>query len=260
MGKRIQSPTYFIHVAFHNREFPARRSRPRQCTHVPNAHQIGRAGTGTLPPTQKARNIGPLLGRRGVAIIKDMTNRHPKSVRRRLLLLLYENYFDNPLEMLSPEEFINEKGFGRDELIPNIHYLSDRGFVELLTSYDPPLFSAARITAAGIDLVENRLELDLWFPPDPVGAERDAGDVLSLMEKLVQEAEFAPLDGEARRCLLRDIQFLRDEVCRPVERWRQQVLDDVIRWLEEHYFSDAGTVMPSLPPLRRRLYALLAER
>ncbi|MFO7775010.1 MAG: hypothetical protein R6W89_04355 [Candidatus Hydrogenedentota bacterium] len=188
-----------------------------------------------------------------------MTNQHPKSVRRRLLLLLYENYFDNPLEMLSPEELMNEKGFERSELIPNIHYLHDRGFVELLTSYDPPLFSAARITAAGIDLVENRLELDLWFPPDPSGAEGEAGDVLSLMEKLVEEAEFSPLDGEARRCLLRDIQFLRDEVCRPAERWRQQVLDDVIRWLEGH-FQDPNAVMPSLPPLRRRIYALLAER
>ena len=190
---------------------------------------------------------------------EGMANQHPKSVRSRLLLLLYENYFENHLEMLSPEELLNEKGFERRELIPNIHYLSDRGFVELLTSYDPPLFSAARITAAGIDLVENRLELDLWFPPDPAGVEGDAGDVLSLMEMLVEEAEFSPLDGEARRCLLRDIQFLRDEVCRPVERWRQQVLDDVIRWLEGH-FQDAGAVMPSLPPLRRRLSALLAQR
>jgi len=215
------------------------------------------------PPAQRlVRGLGrpqPVAGARMRCYNEVMTNEHPKSVRRRLLLLLYENYFENPLEMLSPEELIDEKGFERDELIPNIHYLSDRGFVELLTSYEPPLFSAARITAAGIDLVENRLELDRWFPPNPSGAEGDAGDVLSLMEKLVEEAEFSPLDGEGRRCLLRDIQFLRDEVCRPVERWRQPVLDDVIRWLEGH-FEDASAVMPSLPPLRRQIYALLAQR
>ena len=156
--------------------------------------------------------------------------------------------------MLSPQDIVEESELGRDDLLPNIYYLHDRGYVELLRSYDPPLFSAARITAEGIDLVENRFEFNLRYPPAPGEAEDSVAEAPTLIEKLVEEAEFAPLDGEARKCLLRDVQVLRDEVARPVERWRPKVVRDVISWMEAP-FREPGGVLPSLA----RLKAILEE-
>ena len=113
-----------------------------------------------------------------------MAVNHPKGVRRRLLLTLYERYLKNPLEMLGPEDFLSD-GFGREELLANIHYLSDSKLVELMMGYSPPWFAATRITAAGIDLVENRFDFDLRFPPAPnEDASIDGADILYLIERL----------------------------------------------------------------------------
>lgn len=157
--------------------------------------------------------------------------RHPKHVRRRMMLILYTRYQRDPLEMLSPEDFYGPDGVTREELIANIHYLADRKLVELMIGYYPPLFAAARITANGIDLVENRFLFNLRFPPEPGKLEEAYADIPLLVEQLVEEAEFATLDGEARYALLRDVQFLRDEIARPAHRWRRGVISTVLGWI-----------------------------
>ncbi len=187
-----------------------------------------------------------------VAIIRRMETQHPKSIRRRLLTTLYERYMKNPIEMLTPSDFLEDCGVDRHELIVNMHYLADRSLVELMMGYNPPLFASARITANGIDLVENRFEFNLRFPPSPGEQEESATDLMWLMERLVEEVEFSPLDGEARKNLLRDAQYLREELARPVHRWRRNVIDTVLDWMAEH-FEDPGEALPSLPPLRKRI-------
>ena len=181
-----------------------------------------------------------------------MASQHPKAVRRRILQILYEHYMNDPHEMLGPQEILEDGTLPRDRLAANAHYLHDRGLVELMMGYNPPLFAAARITADGIDLVENRFEFNLLFPPAPGEQEEATAHVPVLVERLVEEAEFAPLDGEARKCLLRDVQYLREELSRPVARWRTEVVETVLGWMAAH-FDDPDEMLPSLGRLREAI-------
>lgn len=184
-----------------------------------------------------------------------MSEQHPKQIRRRLLETLYRRYMTDPLEMLSPEDFLEDAAIARETLVPNMHYLSDRGLVEMLIGFNPPMFDAARITSDGIDLVENRLEFDLWFPAAPEGVEAETRSVPVLMERLVEAADHCALDGEARRCLLRDVQFLRDELARPAGRWRREVIETFLRWLggqvgpQSHVTEVLGSLRAALDPV-----------
>lgn len=180
---------------------------------------------------------------------RNMESTHPKSVRRRILEILYEAYIRSPHEMLAPQDILEDGTVPREDLLANAYYLHDRGLVELMTGYNPPSFAAARITANGIDLVENRFEFNLRFPPEPGHEEAAAAQIPALMERLVEEADFSPLDGDQRRCLLRDIQYLRDELARPIERWRPEVVRTAIRWIDG-YFKQANRILPSLSLLR----------
>lgn len=182
----------------------------------------------------------------------ENNTRHPKSVRRRLLTFLYDRYMQDPLDMPGPDELLEDGTVLREDLMPNIHYLNDRGLAEVMMGYNPPLFAAARITAKGIDLVENRFEFNLLFPPEPNTEEEAQADIPRLMEKLVEEADFSPLDGEERKCLLRDVQYLREEFARPIARWRPQVICTVLEWIGG-YFDSPAEFLPSWNELRERL-------
>jgi hypothetical protein len=124
-----------------------------------------------------------------------------------------------------------------------------------MMGYNPPLFAASRITADGIDLVENQVELNRRFPPVIGELEESVAELPVLMERLVDEADFSSLDGEQRKCLLRDIQYLRDELARPAERWRTDVIDTVLAWVENHFDGDASEDLPSLSALREAMAA-----
>lgn len=181
-----------------------------------------------------------------------MVSRHPKSIRRCLLTILYERYLEDPLHMLEPKDVMETVGLTREELLPNIFYLYDRGLVELMTGYNQSMFASARITADGIDLVEDHYEFNLRFPAAPGEAEQAMAEVPVLVEQLIGEVDLSPLDGEARRCLLRDVQYLREELARPVERWRAEVLRTMLGWIEG-CLDEADDVLPSLPKLREVL-------
>jgi hypothetical protein len=188
----------------------------------------------------------------------SMSAKHPKSVRRRLLEMLYEVYMRNPLEMLDPEDVLADGTVAREDLISNAYYLSDRGLIELMPSYSPPMFAAIRITADGLDLVENEFEFNLRFPAAFGSLEASAANIPHIIEKLVEEADFSELDGENRRCLLRDVQYLRDELSRPAERWRGEVIRTVIRWIDAQ-FENASKELPSLSQLRLALKGKIDE-
>ena len=183
-----------------------------------------------------------------------MNAQHAKSVRRRILTVLYERYQTDPLDMLAPEDFLEDGSMSREALAPNMHYLGDRGLVELMLGYNPAMFAGVRITADGIDLVENRLEFDRRFPGTPGDDEHATAAWPVVVERLVEEADLSPLDGEARGALLRDVQFLRDELARPAARWRMAVIETVLGWIEAN-FDRTDEALPSLG----RLKGLLAE-
>ncbi len=181
---------------------------------------------------------------------------HPKSIRRKLLTRLYERYQQDPLKMLEPEDFADIAV--RTPLAANMHYLADRGLVEMMMGYHPPMFSAVRITADGIDLVENRFEFNLRFPPVPGEDAEALAEVPYLLERLVEEVDLSPADGEARRCMLRDVQYLRDEVARPEARWRWHVIGALLDWLAEP-LENSDEALPSLRMLRKHLEQVLRE-
>lgn len=184
--------------------------------------------------------------------------RHPKAIRRWILEKLYERYLENPTEMLGPEDFLSTELVDKKQLATNIHYLFDKELVELITGYNPPLFVATRITPKGIDLVENPREFDLLFPAYPAGVEEETAELLETMEQLVVEADLIPLDGDKRKCLLRDIQYLRDEFARPSHLWRRNVIEQVIQWVEDSLGNlDRGEFMPSLEVMREQFRKLL---
>lgn len=126
---------------------------------------------------------------------------------------------------------MDEGGIGRDDLILNIHYLADSELIELMIGYQPPLFSGTRIAPAGIDLVEDEFRFTLRFPLSTTGPEALTAEAHSLAERLAVEIDLAPVDYEARRALVRDVNYLRDELSRPVERWRPEVLSSVLEWI-----------------------------
>ena len=73
--------------------------------------------------------------------------------------------------------------------------------------------------------------------------------MLHSVAQLVAEADFSAIDGEQRRSLLRDVQFLRDELARPPERWRAHVIHTVLGWIEESV-PDAARELPSVQRIR----------
>ena len=68
-------------------------------------------------------------------------------------------------------------------------------------------------------------------------------------ERLMEEAELSPLDGEGRKCLLRDVHYLREEFARPVDRWRLKVIQEVLAWIAAE-FEEPDEVLPSLREIR----------
>ncbi len=180
--------------------------------------------------------------------------KHPKAIRRWILEKLYERYLENPTEMLGPEDFLGTGLVDKKQLATNIHYLYDKELVELITGYHSPLFVATRITPKGIDLVENTREFNLLFPAYPVGVEEETVELLETMEQMVVEADLTPLEGEKRKCLLRDIQYLRDEFSRPAKLWRRNVIEQVVQWIEESLEDlDRNEFLPSLDIMREHL-------
>ena len=197
-----------------------------------------------------------VAGALGADILCGMNHQHAKAVRRRILLFLYERYQQDPTEMTGPEGFINEQGFTKADLVFHMHYLSDHRLVELAMGYAPPLFAAVRLTGQGVDEVEHPFELDRRFPAAPEECGDGYGDLPVLLEHLLVEAECALLDGEARRGLLRDVLYLREEVARPVAHWWPVVLRGVLAWIAAP-FEDGADELPSLARIQARLAPVL---
>ena len=175
-----------------------------------------------------------------------------KSIRRTLLTTLYERYMADPAEMLEPAAFLADGTLGKHPLLVNMQYLADRGLVELMRGYDPSQFAAVRITANGIDLVENQFEFDRQIPPHPNAAEQGAADLPVLIEQLQHEADICDLDGVARNAFLDDVAYLRNEIARPAACWRLGVIQSVLGWMSEAV-ALCDTPPPTLPILARRI-------
>lgn len=181
---------------------------------------------------------------------------HAKALRRQILLFLYARYQADPTEMLGPEVFLNELGFAKADLVFHMHYLNDHGLVELAMGYAPPLFASVRLTGRGVDVVEHPFELDRRFPAAPAGEGDGFGALPVLLERLIEEADCSPLEGEQRRALQRDVLYLREEIARPAAAWRVDVLRAVLDWIAAP-LTDPAEDLPSLAAIRNCLAPVL---
>lgn len=189
-------------------------------------------------------------------ILWAMNYSHAKALRRKILLFLYQRYEADPTEMLGPEVFISEQGIAKADLVFHMHYLNDHGLVEMAMGYAPPLFASVRLTARGVDVVEHPFELDRRFPAVPEAQEDGFGALPVLLERLIEEADCSPLEGEQRRALQRDVLYLREEVARPAAAWRTEVLLAVLDWIAAPV-ADPAEDLPSLAAIRACLAPVL---
>lgn len=170
----------------------------------------------------------------GEKVLAEMNSiQRMKAMRGRILRILYERYLEDPLASLEPCDFFDRHGFLWDDLSTNIHYLHDSGLVELIIGYAPPMFSIARITAKGVDLVENFYEFNLRFPPLNAADGDPLAGLPALVERLAEQVHLTALDGEMRRTLQRDALYLREELARPRDRWRNGVIETTLGWMED---------------------------
>ena len=190
-----------------------------------------------------------------------MNARHAKSVRRQLLTLMYEAFMADPLRMMAPVDFFDH-GLDKHDLAVNMHYLMDAKLAEVMLGYTPPLFTGARITPAGIDLVEHTYAFDLRFPPKPDHGESLAAQIPTLVEQLVDQAELCPMDLDHRHALLRDVNYIRSEIARPVGRWRWETVSHMLELIGAAA-NDPDEELPALTALLKQLPRVekeLAER
>ena len=182
-----------------------------------------------------------------------------KAIRRQLLNQLYAAYIADPLRMVEPEVFLDLPGIDRTNIIPNMHYLHDRKLVEMMLGYSPPMFSAVRITPAGIDLVEDRYTFDLQFPPQAVAGTTSESALPGLIEHLIAQGDLSPLDGHVRQQVLNDIQFLRHELAQDKAHWRPEVIRSVLDWLEERHLESGGA-LPACELIRKTVHNVGQEQ
>lgn len=187
----------------------------------------------------------------------SMEHINPKLVRRRIMEILYQSYQDDPLRMLSPYDIAEHGTVVLEDLTANCHYLHDRSLIELMVGYNPPMFDAARIAPEGIEIYEDMTQFDKLFPRDPTESRLRAPNIIPLMTQMAREAEDSTLDGLRREWLLRDLSHLRDELRRPEDEWRPEVILRDLQWLEGLLESEEDAQLPSLEKLKATLDAWL---
>lgn len=182
-----------------------------------------------------------------------MANPNPKSTRRRILLDLYEVYQEQPLQMVSAEELIERTGIPREVLPPNAFYLHDRGLVEMMVGYTPPLFAGIRISPRGIDLVEDRAKFDIEFPELAVAEFETRAVLMPLLMRVVDEIEASAMNGARRAWLLQDVARLRDELRQPRDAWRGEHIRTLFEGFDDYFEGVAADHIRALSHLQKTL-------
>ncbi|HPU97293.1 MAG TPA: hypothetical protein PLO53_04970 [Candidatus Hydrogenedentes bacterium] len=176
-----------------------------------------------------------------------------KTLRRALLEYLYVRYRQNPVGMVEPADLLEHIPTDKDLLAFNMHYLADHGWVELLRGYAPPLFTAARITATGIDLVENPGRFNRILPPSRSEQEDSPEGALPvIVDTLCEESLYAQVDAEQRDTLDMDLAYLRAELARSSARRRPELIYSIINAMATVRNMDPQA-LPSLEKLRELL-------
>ncbi|MBE0432618.1 hypothetical protein IBX73_04025 [candidate division WOR-3 bacterium] len=138
-----------------------------------------------------------------------MTN---AAIRRKILELLYENRVEHPYNRMTPGEFKEAMTIGLKELHFNIIYLEEKGYVELQKPLEGTIFVTARITAKGVDIVENEYDLNVFFP-EGSSAVPSSLDLRARFDNLLDAAKtLTGLSAEPKELLIEELIRIRDEL------------------------------------------------
>lgn len=181
-----------------------------------------------------------------------MSEDHTKSTRKEILNILYTQYLRDPMKMLTPDDMLGDT-LDRERLAPNVHYLHERGFVELLVGYNAPLFAAVRIAPDGIDLIEDAHRFTQMFSSQGAVTDAVSSETPALVLAIADEVEASSLTNVRKEWLLADLRELRDQLRRPAHERQEIRVSEILQSLDEYFDDDASMYLPSLARLKSAL-------
>ena len=131
-----------------------------------------------------------------------------RELRRQILKLLYDKFQEHPYYRILAKEFCEIIGVPLNRIDYNMIYLEEKGYVELQKPWEGDVFISARITAKGIDLVEDDFELDLRLRKKA----ESRGDPFSLFDQLKKDVEQSRPRSLTKEDLLAELDELKTEL------------------------------------------------
>lgn len=178
-----------------------------------------------------------------------------RAVRRRILFALYEVYQINPQTMLSPKEVMEAAGITHDGLARNIFYLEEHELVECLKRFGTTPFGAAKLTAKGVDIVEDEHKLNELVPVKGQAPADPTDELAELFERIRTDAHNAPLGQEDIESLIDELEFLQKSLTRARTDERAEKIQTVLRWISDSFDGNESVLRDIL-----RLTQLIQER
>lgn len=165
-----------------------------------------------------------------------------RNIRRRILLTLYDTYQTHPHSMLSPREVMDAAEVTYDGLLQNIFYLEERGFVECLKGFGTTLFGAAKLTAEGVDIVEDLKTLNELFPVQGTAPAAPADELTELFERVRIAALRAPLGQEDIDSLVEELEYVRASLSRTRTPERLTKIETFLGWISASFDGDESVL------------------
>jgi DNA-binding MarR family transcriptional regulator len=163
-------------------------------------------------------------------------------IRRKILLTLYEAYQTHPHTMLSPREVMDAAAVTHDGLLRNVFYLEERGFVECLKGFGTTLFGAAKLTAEGVDVVEDAQTLNELFPAEDAAPTGPADELTELFERIRIAALRAPLGQDDIDSLIEELEYLKRSLSRKTTPERMTKIETVLGWISASFDGDESVL------------------
>ena len=178
-----------------------------------------------------------------------------RAVRRKILIALYEVYQIHPQAMLSPREVMDAADVTHDGLARNIFYLEEHGLVECLKRFGTRPFGAAKLTAKGVDIVEDENKLNELVPINGDATEGPTDELAELFERIRTDARNAPLGQEDIDSLIDELEFVQKSLARAQTDERAEKIQTVLGWITDS-FDGNESVLRDI----RRLEEIVRER
>ena len=186
---------------------------------------------------------------------------NPQENRLKILKYLYEKDEQHPRSYVGKEELINNLQLDSTSTDSAVLYLEEKGYIKLLKSLGA-LFNSAQITAYGKDLVEDEPSLRKQFPAVQFVIQNGHINVSNQNSNSNQininsEYSFHQIYNELEK--LENKEVIKEEVKKIEEESKKESENrdyGLIKKSWEFIKKNAGTLIPLLEPIIRRIFAL----